>query len=136
VSAAAESEAAPSHETGPSQKTLGWTFLVALAVLRGVGGGLLWMLDESSVAFELLTWYGFNWLAWHWLVQEMRVHRASYPLDTGWLAMVVWTPVAVPVLWRYERWRGVSKAALVALLWLGATSLALIIRIVAAELLR
>jgi len=122
-------------ESAAAQRIVGWSFLIALAGLRGVGRGLLWAVDEESLAFELLTWYGFNWLAWHWLVQEMRVHRASYPLDSGWLAMVVWTPVAIPVLWRYERWRGVSKAALVSGLWLAALALAVVVRTAGAALL-
>jgi hypothetical protein len=124
--------ASPADETDESHRILVWAFLVALAGVRGVGGGLLWSSGSESVAFELLTWYGFNWFAWEWLVAETRAHRATLPLDTGALALVVWTPVAVAVLWRHQRWRGVRKAAIVFGLWAATIPLAIAVRAVVA----
>jgi hypothetical protein len=102
-----------SHESASAQKILAWAFLLAFAVLTSVGRALLLVTDGDSWRFEILSGPGFACLLWVWIVSQGRPHRATFPLDLGFFLLGAW-PVVVPAcLWRFERWRGLGKFALV-----------------------
>jgi hypothetical protein len=112
---------ASSDETASAQRILSWAFLLSFVVLTGIGRGILFVAGgEDSERFLVAASFGYSWLVWVWLVAQGRPHRAVQPLDFGLIVLNAW-PLAVPAcLWRFERWRGLGKSALVlALYFLG-----------------
>jgi hypothetical protein len=107
-----------SDESASAQRILAWAFLVAFVLLTGIGRGLLYAAGgEDSERSELVMGFGFPLLVWVWLVSQGRAHRATFPLDLGLFVMSAWLVVLPAYLWRFERWRGLGKAALVLALY-------------------
>lgn len=116
-------------ESESAQKILTWAFLAAFVLLVSVGRGVSEATGAELAHLDLLASWGFNWLGWHWIVAQNRPHRATYALDTGWLTMLAWAPVAAYFLWRFERWRGLAKVALVLGLWVAGFAVSTAIRL-------
>ena len=104
-------------EPASAQKIFAWAFLLAFAILTSVGRGLLLVSEGDSWHLEIVSGPGFACLLWVWLVSQGRARGAAFPLDLGFFILAAW-PVVVPAyLWRFERWRGLGKFALVLALY-------------------
>ncbi|MET0553265.1 MAG: hypothetical protein ABW221_09520 [Vicinamibacteria bacterium] len=100
-------------ESASAQRILAWAYLVAFALLTGLGRGVLFAAGgEDSARSALVMGFGFPVLVWVWLVSQGRPHRAAFPLDLGMFVAAAWPLVVPAYLWRFERWRGLGKAAL------------------------
>jgi hypothetical protein len=105
-------------ESDGAQRILSWAYLVGFVILTSVGRGVVYAAgQEDSAGFQILNSAGFASLVWVWLVSQLRPHRATYPLDFGLFVLSAWLVVAPVFLWRFERWRGLGKCALVLVLY-------------------
>ena len=105
-------------ESASAQRILAWAFLFAFVLLTGIGRGILFAAGgEDSACSELVIGFGFPILVWVWLVSQGRARRAAFPLDLGLFVLGAWPLVVPAYLWRFERWRGLGKAALVVALY-------------------
>ena len=107
-----------SDESASAQRILAWTFLLAFVVLTSIGRAILFAAGGGdSERVQLATSLGFACLVWVWLVSQVRAYRPALPLDFGLFVLSAWLLVAPAYLWRFERWRGLGKFALVLALY-------------------
>jgi hypothetical protein len=98
-----------------------WVFLVAFIFMTSAGAVL-----QSAQAvppsgyLDVLSRIGMVFLLWYWLKDQCRPYRASFALDMG-MFIAVFGVLLVPFyLWRYERWRGVAKLAVLLTAYIAA----------------
>jgi len=96
-------------------KSLSWLFLVGFLFVSNAARGVYSSHGlKPSERFEVLCALGLLTFTWYWLTQQCRPYGASFPLDIALFASALWFLLLPYYLWRYERWRGLFKVAVVA----------------------
>lgn len=96
-----------------------WILLALFFLLTNGAAALYWASDAplpsgAAVLLQLLAIPVY----WCLLEVECRPHRVTFPLDMGLFLYVAGFLVVPYYLWRAQRWRGVAKVLLMALVWI------------------
>jgi hypothetical protein len=98
-----------------------WLFLISYIFLTSVGSVFHSAQGHGpSGPYELLARLGLVVLLWHWLTDQCRPYRAAFALDMGMFIALVGVILVPYYLWRYERWRGVAKVAVLIACYIAA----------------
>lgn len=116
---------------GATQNIASWILLCAFLLLTGLANGVYGAVGEDpSGIYRLLTTVGAVVFLWQWFSRQVAPYRSAWPPDMGLFIASFWF-VAMPCyLWRYERWRGLFKVALVLGMYLSSWVLGVLVWLV------